>query len=146
MPDELTLLDNEAVKADMLAPLADARSTIGLILGLLWLVAAMVIGSVVYLTSVDRSRDFAVLKATGATDRSLLAGLAFQAGLLSVGASVLGVLLSFVLAPTLPMRTEIATGSYVTLGVVAVVVALVAALVSTRRTLGIDPALAFSGA
>ncbi len=146
VPDTLTVLDDDDVQKDLLAPLVDARSTIGLILALLWLVATMVIGSVVYLTSIDRSRDFAVLKATGATDRSLLAGLAFQAGLLSVGASALGVVVSIGLAPMLPMRTEVATQSYVTLAVVAVVVALVAALVSTRRTLGIDPALAFSGA
>ena len=135
------------MKADLLAPLADARSTIGLILGLLWLVAAMVIGSVVYLTSIDRSRDFAVLEGHG-RDRPLAAGRAGVPGGAALGrrqrARRAGVLRRS--APTLPMRTEVATGSYVTLAAVAVGVALVAALVSTRRTLGIDPALAFAGA
>jgi putative ABC transport system permease protein len=146
LPEGLIALDDAAVRRDLLAPLVDARKTIGLVLGLLWLVAAMVIGSVVYLTSIDRSRDFAVLKATGATDRALLAGLAFQSALLSAGASVLGVVLSFGIAPAMPMRTEIAATSYLTLGAVAVGVALLASLVSTRRTLRIDPALAFAGA
>lgn len=146
LPADLVALDDEAVREDLLAPIVNARKTIGLVLALLWLVAAMVIGSVVYLTSLDRSRDFAVLKATGATDRSLLAGLAMQAGLLSAGACAIGVALSFVLAPALPMQTEIARGSYVTLAVVSLGVAVVAALVSARRTLRIDPALAFSGA
>jgi putative ABC transport system permease protein len=139
-------LDDDAVRDDLLAPLVNARKTIGLVLALLWIVAAMVIGSVVYLTSIDRSRDFAVLKATGATNQSLLAGLAFQAGMLSGGASVLAVGLSFVLASAFPMETEVATASYITLAAVAIGVALVAAGVSARRTLQIDPALAFAGA
>lgn len=144
--DGYQVLRSDEVADDLLAPLAQARQTIGLVLALLWVVAAMVIGSVVYLTSIDRQRDFAVLKATGATDRSLLGGLAFQAGLLSCGASLLGVGLSFFLAKAFPMRTEIAPGSYLTLAAVSVVVALVASGVSARRTLRIDPALAFSGA
>ena len=144
--DGFITLTSSAVSEDLLAPLANARKTIGLVLGLLWIVAAMVIGSVVYLTSIDRSRDFAVLKATGATNQSLLVGLAFQASLLSGGACLLGVLMSFWLASAFPMRTEIATGSYLTLVAVAVGVALVASGVSARRTLRIDPALAFSGA
>jgi putative ABC transport system permease protein len=139
-------LDSAAVRDDLLAPLVNARKTIGLVLGLLWMVAAMVIGSVVYLTSLDRSRDFAVLKATGATNQSLLVGLAFQASLLSAGACLLGIVLSFGLASAFPMRTEVATASYVTLIAVAVGVALVASGVSARRTLRTDPALAFSGA
>jgi putative ABC transport system permease protein len=139
-------VDNTFVEDDLLKPLVNARKTIGLVLGLLWIVAAMVIGSVVYLTSIDRSRDFAVLKATGATNQSLLAGLAFQASMLSGGASVLAVVMSFGLKSAFPMETEIAPASYLTLGGVAIGVALVAAGVSARRTLQIDPALAFSGA
>ena len=67
-PADLSLLTNDAVRSDLLVPLKDAVSTIQLILDLLWLVAVMVIGSVVYLTSLDRTRDFVVLKATGATE------------------------------------------------------------------------------
>ncbi|MGH9274401.1 MAG: ABC transporter permease [Acidimicrobiales bacterium] len=144
--DGFLAVDNAFVEDDLLAPLVNARKTIGLVLGLLWIVAAMVIGSVVYLTSIDRSRDFAVLKATGATNQSLLAGLAFQASLLSGGASALAVVMSFGLAGAFPMRTEVASGSYLTLVAVAIGVALVAAGVSARRTLQIDPALAFAGA
>lgn len=144
--DGFVTVDDAFVRNDLLKPLVNARKTIGLVLGLLWIVAAMVIGSVVYLTSIDRSRDFAVLKATGATNQSLLAGLAFQASMLSGGASVLAVAMSFGLKSAFPMDTEIATGSYVTLAAVAIGVALVAAGVSARRTLQIDPALAFAGA
>jgi putative ABC transport system permease protein len=144
--DGFIALESSEVQEDLLAPLVNARKTIGLVLGLLWMVAAMVIGSVVYLTSLDRSRDFAVLKATGATNQSLLVGLAFQASLLSAGACLLGIALSFGLASAFPMRTEIATASYLTLIAVAVAVALVASGVSARRTLRTDPALAFSGA
>jgi putative ABC transport system permease protein len=145
LPAGFVAIDSDTVEDDLLAPLVNARQTIGLVLALLWAVAAMVIGSVVYLTSIDRSRDFAVLKATGATNGSLLTGLAFQASVLSGGACLLGIVGSFGLASAFPMRTEIAPASYVTLAVDAVGVATIASLVSTRRTLSIDPALAFSG-
>jgi putative ABC transport system permease protein len=50
-------------------------------------VAAGIIGSIVYLSALERQREFAVLKATGAANRSLLAGLALQAVLLSAAAA-----------------------------------------------------------
>jgi putative ABC transport system permease protein len=146
LPPGIVALDDAEVRTDLLAPIVNARKTIGLVLALLRIVAAMVIGSVVYLTSLDRTRDFAVLKATGATNAGLLSSLALQSAILSVGASVLAVAMSALLAPALPMRTEIAPASYLTLAVVAVGVAVIASLVSARRTLRIDPALAFSGA
>ena len=53
--------------------------SVRLTLYLLWVVAALVIGSVVYLSALERVRDFAVYKATGWTTRDLATGLPEQA-------------------------------------------------------------------
>ncbi len=141
-----TVLTDDDVVDDLLEPLASPRQTISMILGLLWLVAAMIVGSIVYLSSLDRVRDFAVFKAMGATDRALFGGIMAQALLISLAAYVVGVGLSQLLKPLLPMPAEIAGSAYALLAVVAVVVALVSSLAGVRRAVSVDPALAFGGA
>lgn len=137
---------NDEVRADVLAPLKNPRQTINAVLGLLWLVAAMIIGSVVYLSALDRVRDFAVFKAMGAGDRAVLSGLLTQSFLLCGIAYIIGVVLSRVLGPVLPMPAEISNLAYVALAGVAVLVALLSSLAAVRRALSVDPALAFGGA
>ncbi len=46
----------------------------------------MIIGSVVYLSALERQRDFAVLKAIGTSNRTLLASLALQAVIVALAA------------------------------------------------------------
>ncbi|HJR26447.1 MAG TPA: ABC transporter permease [Acidimicrobiales bacterium] len=145
VPEGFHFIDDEAVKDDLIEPVTQARQTIYMVAGLLWLVAAMIIGSIVYLSSLDRGRDFAVYKAIGATDRSLLTGIVLQALLLTGFAYAIGSGLSRVLAPLLPMQTEISGLTYVVLAGVAVVVAALASLAGVRRAVTADPALAFGG-
>jgi putative ABC transport system permease protein len=45
---------------------------------LLWIVAAGIIALIVYLTALERVRDFAVLKATGTSNSTLFGALALQ--------------------------------------------------------------------
>jgi putative ABC transport system permease protein len=146
VPEGYVALDNAGVKKDLLEPVAQARQTINMVLGILWLVAAMIIGSIVYLSSLDRVRDFAVFKAMGATDRSLLSGVVIQALLLSGGAYAIGAVLSRLLGPMLPMQAEISGLTYVVLVGVAIIVAGASSLAGVRRALTVDPALAFGGA
>lgn len=145
-PPGLVLLDDAAVRADLLAPIANARKTISLVLGLLFLVAALIIGSVVFLSALDRVRDFAVFKAIGSGSAPLFAGVALQSMLLTVAAGIVGTLLAQVIAPIMPMQAEIGGSAYVLLGVVGVVVGVLASLAGIRRALTVDPALAFGGA
>lgn len=145
-PDGYAVLTNADVRAGLLDPLGDARATISFVLVLLWIVAGMVIGSVIYLTSLDRARDVAVLKATGATDRSLLVGVVFQSLLVSGLAALVGMGVSLLLDDLIPLRSEVAAASYLTILVVALAVAAAASTASARRALRVDPALAFGGA
>jgi putative ABC transport system permease protein len=108
-------------------------------------VAAGIIGSIVYLSALERQREFAVLKAIGAANRSLLAGLALQAVLLSAAAAVLAAGIARLLAPGFPFTVEIPPLALPRLLGVAVLVGLAASTAGLRRAVGVQPALAFGG-
>jgi putative ABC transport system permease protein len=122
-----------------------AQGALTMLSVLLWIVAALIVGSVIYLSALERTRDFAVLKAVGVSTRSVLAGLCLQAVIVAVFAAVLGGLLSLVLVPVFPMRVVVPTSAFLLLPVTAVLIGLLASAAGLRRAVSIDPALAFGG-
>lgn len=143
VPSNFTVLSNAQVRSDMLGPLQNPIKMLRFVETLLWIVAAMVIGSIIYLSSLDRVRDFAVLKATGSSTRFLFGGLAGQALVVSGAAYILAAVMAILLAPRVPMPSEVPSSAYLLLIVVAVVVGLLASLSGLRRSVGADPAYAF---
>jgi len=144
-PPGFHVLSNPRVEADLGRPMRHATQTISFITVLLWIVAAGIIGSVLYLQAIERSRDFAVFKATGVTTRTLLSGLAFQAVVLALCSAIAATLLAFAIKPLMSMSVEVPRSAYVALPLVAIVIGLVASLVALRRAVTVDPALAFGG-
>ncbi|HVE98029.1 MAG TPA: ABC transporter permease [Mycobacteriales bacterium] len=132
-------------EADLLRPLGNAIQSLDLTQLLLWLVAALIIGSVVYLSALERLRDFAVFKATGWSSRGLLVGLALQAVMLSVAAALLAMGLARVLTPVFPLTITIPLRAMLLLPVVALGVGLAASVAGLRRAVTVEPALAFGG-
>jgi putative ABC transport system permease protein len=130
---------------DLLRPLKDARRALTIVAGLLWLVAACIVGSIVYLSALERVRDFAVFKATGASTRSLLGGLAVQAVVISMASAFVGAVVALVLAPKFPLPVAIPGRALMLLPLISVTVGLLASLAGLRRTATVDPALAFAG-
>jgi putative ABC transport system permease protein len=147
VPDGFQVLDDGAVRKDLELPTKSATQTIDFLNVLLWVIAAGIIGSMIYLSSLERTRDFAVLKATGVSNRALLFDLALQAVALAVSAAIVAALLArFVLQPVFPFGVELSARTYIQLPIIAVLVGFVASLAGLRRALGVDPALAFGGA
>jgi putative ABC transport system permease protein len=144
-PRGLSLLDDQAVERDLARPVAQAKQTIGLIRVLLWAVAAGIIGAIVYLSVLERTGDFAALKAMGVSTMNLLAGLMLQAVLMSLLSALLAVGLEEAAAPAVAMSVEVSAMTFATLPLVAVLVGAVASLVGLRRAVSIEPALAFGG-
>jgi putative ABC transport system permease protein len=142
----LRVLTNQQVVADLKRPTESGKSTIDIIQALLWIVAGGIIALIVYLTALERVRDFAVLKATGTSNGTLFGALAFQAVVLSVAAGILAIAIALVMAPFFPFQIVMSSSAYVLLAVVAVVVGLLASLAGLRRAVGVDPAIAFGGA
>jgi putative ABC transport system permease protein len=146
LPAGLLAMTNDAVRKDLSRTLKQSTQTLGLINGLLWLTAAGIIGSIIYLTALERVRDTAVLKATGASGRGLIGGLALEALILAVLSALVAGVLALLIAPMFPFKVEIPAKAYVTLLVVAIVVGLLASLAGLRRVAKIDPAAAFGAA
>jgi putative ABC transport system permease protein len=145
LPGQLTLLSNGEVEDDMLRPLEGARDAIDTLRILMWIVAAVIIGAVTYLSALERLRDFAVLKALGGESRTIAFGLMVQAVIASLLAAAIAVGLSEALRPAFPLPITISAGAYVVLGIIAAVVGVIASLAALRRALKVDPALAFAG-
>ena len=76
-PPGLDMLSNKQATVDLERPLVRGTQSIDLINVLLWLVAAGIIGSIVYLSALERLREFAVFKATGASNRVFVAAARF---------------------------------------------------------------------
>ena len=146
LPDGFIALTNDDVIEDLRRITKPGVQTIDLVSILLWIVAIGIIGSVVYLNALERTRDFAVLKATGAPNRTIIGGLAVQSLFLSIIAAVLAIGVAMLVGLALPFPAEMEAVSYAQLFVVAIVVGLVSSLIGSRRALTTDPALAFGAA
>jgi putative ABC transport system permease protein len=145
-PANTHALSNADVIKDLKRPLKAASGTIDILRVLLWIVAAGIIGSILYVQAIERTRDFAVFKATGVGGRALAVGLGFQAIVLAILAAIVAIGLSFLLAPLMPMPVETPASGFILLLVVSVVIGVLASLFGLRRAISVDPALAFGGA
>jgi putative ABC transport system permease protein len=142
-PAGTQILDNAGVRKDLNRPQKSGTQTVAIFNTLLWLMAAGIVATMVYLTALERSRDIAVLKAMGASNRTLFGGMAVQGLALALAACAVGALVSLALSPTMPFAVETPGTAYVEVLVIGIVVGLVAALIGLRRAVHIDPALAF---
>jgi putative ABC transport system permease protein len=145
LPDGFRIVDRAGAIDDLLRALSGARQAMTLMAGLLWVVAALIVGSMIYMSALERTRDFAVFKAVGVPTRSILAGLAMQAVIVAVLAALLGGILSVLLGPLFPMRVDIPRIAFLLLPVVAITIGVLASLAGLRRAVTVDPALAFGG-
>jgi putative ABC transport system permease protein len=141
----LSIVDIGDARADLKRPLANAITTIDLLRFFLWIVAAAIVGSVLYVSALERSRDFAVFKAFGTDPVDLVGTLMVQAFVLSALSAALAVALSRLLAVLFPAVISFPARTLVLLPVVALAVGLVGSLAGARRAIVVDPATAFGG-
>jgi predicted acylesterase/phospholipase RssA/CRP-like cAMP-binding protein len=145
LPDSLQALDAAAIADDALGPIERPISTLRLVQLLLGVVATLIIGAVVFLATLDRLRDVAVLRAIGVASSVIGLGVAAQALLLGLLAALVALVIEVLLAPVFPLAVHIESLDRVILVVVSMLVATAASYVAIRRTLRTDPAEAFSG-
>jgi putative ABC transport system permease protein len=145
VPTGLAIVSNADARNDLLRALGSARSSITLMALLLWLVAAMIVGSVIYVSVLERQRDFAVFKATGMSTRSILFSLAAQASVLSLVAALIGIVVAVLIQPLFPLPVTLTIRALFLLPVVAVLVGSLASFFGLQRAVSVEPALAFAG-
>jgi putative ABC transport system permease protein len=135
-----------AVVNDSLLPLTNAITVVTLITYLFWIVAALIVAAFIFLSTNERRRDFAVMKAIGVGSRSLAAGVILQSTVVALSAAIVSIGLAFALAPIFPIDVAIPALELIILPFGALVIGLLASLIALRRVLTLDPALAFAGA
>jgi putative ABC transport system permease protein len=145
LPEQYRAFTKDEAAADLMRPLHNAAQSIDFVKILLWIVAALIVASVVYLTVLERTRDIAVFKATGVSNAAIGAGICLQAVIISVTASLVGIGLAVLLTPFFPMDVVISRGSMVAMPILAIVVGVVAGLIGVSRTTRVAPATAFGG-
>jgi putative ABC transport system permease protein len=129
-----------------LAQLSSAVSSINNSKYFMWLIAAIIVAALVYVTALERTRDFAVLKALGSTTRLLFAGLAAQAVAVALAAAVIAAILSNFMTGLFAQPVDIPGSAFIVLPLSALAVGLLASLAALRRAASVDPAAAFAGA
>jgi putative ABC transport system permease protein len=124
------------------------RSTFNQIIYTTFLVAAIVIALFFALITLEKRTQLAVLKALGASNRYLAAGIFVQSLLISAIAVVTGIVLSRLLATALPSSVPITfrAATAVTIAAATVITGALGAAFSFRRVTRIDPASALGGA
>ena len=141
-----SVLTSEEVIVDASRPLERATASIDTMTILLWIVAGLVIGAVAYVTALERTRDFAVIKAIGGSDATLLVALGLQSLFTALLAAALASVLEGFFEPFFPMEVAVPRAAFAWLPIVAAVVAVVASTAGVRRIRAVDPSAAFGAA
>jgi putative ABC transport system permease protein len=144
-PAGTAVLTNSTVETDLNRPLKSGFQSIVVTAVLMWLIAAGIIGLIVYLSAIERQRDFAVFKATGAPNRIIVGGLMLQAVVVALVAALLAIGVSRLVAKGMPVQTGLNGASVVELVLISIAVGVLASLAAVRKALKTDPAVAFGG-
>ena len=145
-PPGLAVLTAAEVEKRSLSAMSSAQSSIENSRLFSWVVAAVIVAAMVYVSALERTRDFAVLKALGSSSASLFVGLAVQAVLVSLFAAAVAAVIAHFMTGMFAQPVAIPLSAYVVLPISAIVVGLLSSLVALRRAVSVDPAAAFAGA
>jgi putative ABC transport system permease protein len=145
VPAGLAVLTTSEVEHDQLTPLTGAVSSINTFKFLLWAVAAIIVAALLYVSALQRVRDFAVLKALGSSSLLLFESLALQAVTVTLLAAALAAIVANFLGVFFAQPVVIPGSAFAVLPVIAIVVGLLSSLVAVRRATSADPAAAFGG-
>jgi putative ABC transport system permease protein len=130
----------------LLASVVDrARRQIGLFLGILLSVSAVVIALIIYTMTMEKLKQIATLKLIGAPDRTIL-GLIVQQALILGGAGwSIGLMLILLVKDNFPRRVVLEPANALVLAGIIAVVCLLASGLGIRAALRVDPATALGG-
>jgi putative ABC transport system permease protein len=143
LPAGFISLSDAQVTASLKRPVAGADQVITLIRSLLWAVAAGIVAAILYLSALEQTSEFAVLKAIGISTSTMLLALGFQALVISLLSGALGVVLTAILSPATGLAVSLSWSSYLLLFVAALAVGCLGSVLAIRRVMTVDPALAF---
>lgn len=145
MPTNLHALTNAEVAADTLRPLRTPMASLNKSMEMMWVIAAVIVAALLYVSALERMRDFAVLKALGSSSRALFGGLVTQSVIVTLIAAAIADATANLLKPLFPLPVAIPQWAFLSMPLVGVGVGALSSLVALRRAVSVDPSLAFAG-
>jgi putative ABC transport system permease protein len=145
VPSGLAVLSNQGVEQSTLGQMSGAISSINNSKIIMWVVAAIIVAALLYVSALQRVRDFAVLKALGSSSLALYGSLAAQAVVVTLLAAGLAMILSNFMGGVFSQPVVIPATAYASLPAIAIALGLISSLVGARRAMSADPAAAFGG-
>jgi putative ABC transport system permease protein len=136
----LTQSEQETI---LLASVVDkARRQIGLFLGILLTVSAVVIALIIYTMTMEKLKQIATLKLIGAPDRTIVGLIVQQALILGASGWGIGLVLILLVKDGFPRRVVLEPFNVGVLAAIIFVVCLAASGLGVRAALKVDPATA----
>ena len=122
-----------------------AARQLGMFMGILTLVSAVVIALIIYTLTMDKVREIATLKLIGAPDRTIIGLILQQALFLGITGFVIGATLIYLFKGFFPRHVVMMPADIATLFGVVVVVCLLGSVLGVRAALRIDASRALAG-
>jgi len=122
-----------------------ARRQIGLFLGILLTVSAVVIALIIYTMTMEKLRQIATLKLIGAPDRTIIGLIVQQSIALGAVGWSFGLVLIMLIKDYFPRRVMLEPENVAALAGIILVVCIVASGLGVRAALKVDPATAIGG-
>lgn len=142
---DLRSLTNAQVRSDTLRPLHSAIASLTNSMEMMWVIAAVIVAALLYVSALERVRDFAVLKAIGSSNRAIFGGVALQSIVVTLVAAAVAAAVANLMKPLFPLPVSIPSWAFLILPALAVGVGVLSSLVALRRAVSVDPSLAFAG-
>jgi putative ABC transport system permease protein len=119
-----------------------ARRQIGLFLGILLAVSAVVIALIIYTMTMEKLKQIATLKLIGAPDRTIIGLIVQQALILGASGWGIGLVLILLVKDVFPRRVVLEPFNAMVLAGIIVAVCLLASGLGVRAAMKVDPATA----
>ena len=127
----------------LLASVVDkARRQIGLFLGILLSVSAVVIALIIYTMTMEKLKQIATLKLIGAPDRTIIALIVQQALILGASGWRIGLMLILAVKDYFPRRVVLEPFNVMVLAGIIAAVCLLSSALGVRAAMKVDPATA----
>ena len=122
-----------------------ARRQIGLFLGILLTVSAVVIALIIYTMTMEKLKQIATLKLIGAPDRTVIGLIVQQALILGAAGWGIGLVLILLVKDVFPRRVVLEPFNVAVLAGIIFVVCIAASGLGVRAAMKVDPATALGG-
>ena len=119
-----------------------ARRQIGLFLGILLTVSAVVIALIIYTMTMEKLKQIATLKLIGAPDRTILGLIIQQALILGLSGWAIGLAIILLVKDNFPRRVVLEPFNAMSLAGIIILVCLLASGLGIRAAMKVDPATA----